>query len=232
VNNSDFEPKLGTPLPPDERADRIIAAALAVFDENGYATTRLRDIARRAGVSLPTLLLYFSSKEELFREVVRSTLLASLSSPDEGAPHTETSAPDSVRALALRYWNTMERPELVAILRLTIGELPRFPELAIFHATEALERFVRTLELIIEGGVARGELRPVDVRASARMVLATLVAHAFWFAYPEIYAGLTGSDRERAALTTVETLIQALSPIKLCPASPTSPAHNTSTSGP
>jgi transcriptional repressor AefR-like protein len=118
-----------------------------------------------------------------------------------------------VRALARRYWTTMERPELAAIVRLAIGELPRFPELAVFHATEALERFVRTLERIIEGGVARGELRPIDARAAARTILATLAAHALWFAYPGIYAGITGSDRERAIATTIETLIQTLGPI-------------------
>ena len=117
-----------------------------------------------------------------------------------------------MRAFARRYWNTMERPELVAILRLAVGELPRFPELAVFHATEALERFVRTLERIIEAGIARGELRPVDVRASARTILATLAAHALWFAHPGIYAGITGSDRERAAAATIETLVQVLSP--------------------
>ena len=39
-----------------------------------------------------------------------------------------------------------------------------------FHATETLERFVRTLERIIEGGISRGELRPVDARAAARTI--------------------------------------------------------------
>jgi AcrR family transcriptional regulator len=216
VNDSRFGPALGESLPQDERAQAILAAALVAFGEHGYAATRLTDIARRAGVSTSTVLRYFPSKEEIFREVVRSTLLGSLSMRDDAAvPAQEPSAADAIRALARRYWTTMERPELVAIVRLTIGELPRFPELAVFHATEALERFVRTLERIIEGGIARGELRPADARAAARTILATLAAHALWFAYPGIYAGITGSDRERAAATTIETLIQALGPVAL-----------------
>jgi hypothetical protein len=40
-----------------------------------------------------------------------------------------------------------------------------------------------------------------------------LAAHALWFAYPGIYAGITGSDRERAVATTIETLIQTLGPV-------------------
>jgi AcrR family transcriptional regulator len=214
VNDSPAGPALGDPLPQDEQADRIIAAALVAFGEHGYTDTKLADIARQAGVATSTVLRCFPSKDEIFREVVRTTLLGSLSSRDEAAvPARQPSAVDAVRALARRYWTTMERPELAAVVRLIIGELPRFPELAVFHATEALERFVRTLERIIEGGIARGELRPVDARAAARTILATLAAHALWFAYPGVYAGITGTDRERAITTTIETLIQTLGPI-------------------
>ena len=203
------------PIPPDQRADRIVAAALAAFGEKGYAESRLADIARRACVSQSTLLRYFPSKEEIFREVVRSTLLENLraepeATPDLAAPRADGSSSDAVRAIARRYLSTMERPELAGITRLIIAELPRFPELAVLHATEALERFVHLLERTIERGVARGELRPVDIRAAARTILATLAAHALWFAYPAIYGGVTGGDRERAAAATIETLIQAL----------------------
>ena len=214
MTDSSEGPAPEPPLSQDERADRIIAAALVAFGEQGYADTKLTDIARRAGMSTSTVLRHFPSKDEIFREVVRTTLLGSLSSRDEAAvPACQPSAADAVRALARRYWTTMERPELAAVVRLIIGELPRFPELAVFHATEALERFVRTLERIIEGGIARGELRPVDARAAARTILATLAAHALWFAYPGIYAGITGTDRERAIATTIETLVQTLGPI-------------------
>ena len=204
----------GSPLSHDQQADVIIAAALAAFDETGYANTTLGDIALRARVSTSTLLHYFPTKDEIFRDVVRSTLIGSLCARDEAAvPAEEPSAADAVRVLARRYWTTMDQPELAAVVRLIIGELPRFPELAVFHATEALERFVRSLERIIERGIARGELRPVDTRAAARTILATLAAHALWFAYPVIYAGITGTDRERAVTTTIETLVQALGPI-------------------
>jgi AcrR family transcriptional regulator len=69
------------------------------------------------------------------------------------------------------------------------------------------------LERIIERGIARGELRPIDSRAAARTILATLAAHALWFAYPAIYGGIIGHDRERAVETTIETLIHSLRPV-------------------
>ena len=50
-------------------------------------------------------------------------------------------------------------------------------------------------------------------RAAARTILATLAAHALWFAYPAIYRGITGNDREHTVETTIETLVQSLRPV-------------------
>ena len=56
----------------DDRPAEITAAALAAFAENGYAATRVDDVAKRAGVSKGLLYLYFKTKEELFKAVIRS----------------------------------------------------------------------------------------------------------------------------------------------------------------
>src|ERR1700739_4507230 len=59
----------------DARPQELLAAALDLFVERGYAATRLDDIATRAGVSKGTLYLYFTNKEDLFKAVVREHLL-------------------------------------------------------------------------------------------------------------------------------------------------------------
>ena len=61
---------------PEHRPQQIIEAALEVFGECGLANARLQDIAERAGVSKGTIYLYFPNKEELFREVVRNSVIA------------------------------------------------------------------------------------------------------------------------------------------------------------
>jgi AcrR family transcriptional regulator len=55
-----------------DRPQEITDAALAAFAEKGYAATRVDDVAKRAGVSKGLLYLYFKTKEELFKAVVRS----------------------------------------------------------------------------------------------------------------------------------------------------------------
>ena len=45
---------------------------------SGFSAARIDDVAARAGISKGTLYLYFSSKEELFKAVVRQALLPNL----------------------------------------------------------------------------------------------------------------------------------------------------------
>ena len=61
---------------PEDRPDEILDAATTVFGEQGFARTRLEDVAKRAGVSKGTLYLYFDSKESLFREMVRRNVVS------------------------------------------------------------------------------------------------------------------------------------------------------------
>lgn len=58
-------------LPKSARTrERILNAAATVLARNGYAGTRLSDIAELAEVQAPALYYYFSSREELIEEVM------------------------------------------------------------------------------------------------------------------------------------------------------------------
>src|ERR1700755_633057 len=57
-----------------ERREAIIAAAMDEFMAQGFAATRLDDVARRAGVAKGTIYLHFKDKEALFQELVRTAL--------------------------------------------------------------------------------------------------------------------------------------------------------------
>src|SRR6201987_1386539 len=68
----------------EARPAEIVYAALEVFAEKEFAAAKLDEIARRAGISKPTLYLYFDTKEEIFRAVARaavSSLIEALESP-------------------------------------------------------------------------------------------------------------------------------------------------------
>ena len=54
--------------------DRILEAARGEFAQHGYAA-RLQDIAERAGLTHPTLLYHFKSKERLYAAVIEQAML-------------------------------------------------------------------------------------------------------------------------------------------------------------
>ena len=62
-------------VPPTPKAEetrrRILAAALDLFQERGFAETTMRDIARNAGVATGAAYYYFPSKEHLFLAVLQ-----------------------------------------------------------------------------------------------------------------------------------------------------------------
>ncbi|MCJ7838090.1 MAG: TetR/AcrR family transcriptional regulator, partial [Burkholderiales bacterium] len=88
----------------DARPEEIIAAALDLFVERGFAATRLDDVAARAGVSKGTLYLYFENQEDLFKAVVRGNVLPVLQHGEVLVGNFSGSSADLVRKLVRGWW--------------------------------------------------------------------------------------------------------------------------------
>jgi AcrR family transcriptional regulator len=58
----------------EARPGELLDAALDLFVEKGFSATRVDEVAARAGVSKGTLFLYFPSKVDLFKAVVRENI--------------------------------------------------------------------------------------------------------------------------------------------------------------
>lgn len=105
--------------PIDARAERILAAALDEFARRGFADARESVIARHAGVSFAALRRHFTSKRELFREVIRSTVVQSLRKSDQTWP-AETAlfrAPEVIGRFGTRLEQTLADGAARGVLR-------------------------------------------------------------------------------------------------------------------
>jgi AcrR family transcriptional regulator len=60
-----------TRIPAAERREQILLIARPLFAENGYAGTRLDDVAAAAGVTKPILYRHFESKKALYLALLR-----------------------------------------------------------------------------------------------------------------------------------------------------------------
>ncbi len=161
------------------RPAEILSAALASFAEHGFAATRLDDVAARAGVTKGTLYLYFDSKEELFKAVVRQELVPNLERAEAMVAGSAAESLDLLEQLVRTFARIIGSP-LGAIPKLVLTEAGNFPDLARFYRDAVVDRGKALFRKVIERGVAAGELRPVDVENTVTCIVAPLLLAALW----------------------------------------------------
>ncbi len=163
----------------DARPAEILDAALACFKERGFAATRLEDVATKAGVTKGTIYLYYPSKEELFKAVVRGVLV-----PNIERLEAALDAPGSAVALLKQLftmWIQHILPSPVSIIpKLVIAEASNFPELARFYLETAVHRGLRLITAVLRRGIASDEFRPVDVDHVVYCVIGPLLFTVLW----------------------------------------------------
>lgn len=165
---------------PEERPKQILDAALSVFAERGLAAARLDDIAKLAGLSKGTIYLYFPNKEELFREVVRTSVVAFIARA-EAMFEAERDPMQALLSWMDGYWAWLRSPVFPAMHRLISSELTNFPDLAAFYNTEVIGRAQRLVRGMIELCMDAGVFRRMDPLVAARMLSAMFVTHGLWY---------------------------------------------------
>jgi AcrR family transcriptional regulator len=161
---------------PDARPEEILDAAQTVFGECGFARTKLDDVARLAGVSKGTVYLYFDSKESLFREMVRTKMVAVLAEFEELVRTHQGTSRELLIELITRLYYGLRKERMARISRLVQAELESFPELAQFYFDEVILRARRIVADVLERGIASGEFR-ASARAFAARGLPSLLVH-------------------------------------------------------
>ncbi|SDN37704.1 DNA-binding transcriptional regulator, AcrR family [Actinomyces ruminicola] len=160
------------PAGSEDKRERILNEAVALFGAHGYAGTSLADIAAAAEISKAGLLHHFASKEALFAQVLerrdredRANLLG-----DEEFRDDPWRLLDAFTALVEH--NTRHR-ELVAIYTATTPAV-----LAVEHPAHAwlaghLADSIAQIEESLERGKAAGTVRP---EAPSRLIARSVVA--------------------------------------------------------
>jgi len=107
----------------EARPQELLEAALALFVEKGFAATRTEEVARQAGVSKGTLYLYYPSKEELFKAVVRHNLSSLIAEGAELAAQFEGSSSDLLSQLMQTWWQRIGNTPAAGIHKIVLAEV-------------------------------------------------------------------------------------------------------------
>jgi len=141
----------------EDRPAEITQAALAAFAEKGYAATRVDEVAKRAGVSKGLLYLYFKTKEDLFKAVIRSFLSPRIDALIDNIEQSEMSAEDFLRGPFLAFATSLPKSPAKILVRLLIAEGPKHPDLIAWYWDNVVSSALDALRTLIQRGVDNGE---------------------------------------------------------------------------
>ncbi len=163
-----------------DRPQEITDAAFAAFAENGYAATRVEEVAKRAGVSKGLMYLYFKTKEELFKAVIRSVVMRRVDALIEVIEDTELCSEDFMRGPMAEFMKQLPGSPVAAVIRLLISEGPRHPELLDYYYENVVSRGLAAISRLINRGVECGEFRKTNVSEFPQLVLAPVMLGVIW----------------------------------------------------
>lgn len=186
----------------ENRPQEITKAAFEAFAEKGYAATKVADVANRAGVSKGLMYLYFKTKEELFKAVVKSVVVRRVDRLIESVETTELSSGDFIRGPLQDFLQKIPGSPVAVVIRLLISEGPRHPDLVDYYYDNVVAKGLAAISGFLERGVERGEFRQSVVIDLPHLVLAPVMLSVVW--------GIIFSEKNLDTDKLIETQIKMI----------------------
>ncbi|WP_296514569.1 TetR/AcrR family transcriptional regulator [Rhodopseudomonas sp.] len=164
----------------ERRRQAILDAAFDLFISQGFAGTRLDEVAEQADVAKGTIYLFFKDKEDLFEKVVLGALGPTLDMLDSAANRGDI----PFNVLLTRIFEAFGKEILSTrrreIVRLIIMEAPRFPRIAKFYHREVISKGIGIIRKLAQRAHANGELSSDALVRFPQLLFAPLLLSAIW----------------------------------------------------
>ena len=194
--------------PPAGKAETILTAAERAFLASGFGAVTMDRVAREAGASKATVYAHFTGKEELFGAVV-----ARVSERRFGGFSAEALDPRDIAAslttIATRFLDLILSPEAIALNRIIVGEVTRFPALAQVFWDAGPERTRAQIEAFLRRAAASGSLAIADPRTAAEQFTALARGEIHYRSLLRPGDGADATAVKTAAAGAVATFLRA-----------------------
>ena len=158
----------------------LLEAALSLFVEKGYAATKVEEVALRAGVSKGTLFVYFATKQDLFKAVIRANLAEHFPTWNQEFESFQGSTADMLRYAMQSWWERIGNTKASGITKLVTSEASNFPEVVQFYEAEVMQPGHRLFKAILQRGIDSGEFRPLPTDLAVYSLVSTIVFLTMW----------------------------------------------------
>ena len=159
----------------EARPQELLAAALSLFVEKGFAATRAEEVAAAAGVSKGTLYRYYPSKEELLKAVIGHNLADRIAQGAELAAAYTGPAAGLLNNILVNWWRQLYDSPAAGVFKLVITEVRNFPDIANYYHQQVIEPAHRLVGGIVQRGIDNGEFRAVGVDNAVHSLVLPLV---------------------------------------------------------
>jgi AcrR family transcriptional regulator len=164
----------------EARPRELLDAALTLFVEKGFTATRAEEVAALAGVSKGTLFLYFQSKEDLFKAVIRENIGSLFPAWNEELDAFVGSSAEMVKFAMNAWWEQMGNTAASGIVKLVMSEARNFPDVAAFYQEDVVVPGTQLLQRILQRGVESGEFRGMDTDKAVYTLIAPMIFLMMW----------------------------------------------------
>ena len=154
--------------------ERLIEASVELFSHHGFDGTSLSAIAKKAGVTQPSLNYHFGTKDQLYRDVIRHCGSQWVAAIEVGDDLRDLSKLDALRVVLRRLGQVIVGQEVVTRLMLQASMHPKFEG----EVEEALRPGIEALTTLLQDLMAAGTLRAVPPYVFISMFVDVLITTA------------------------------------------------------
>lgn len=181
----------------EAKRQAVLSTAAQMFNERGFHSTSLDDIAARLHVTKPTLYYYVKNKDEILLACVQKGLRLTLDGI-EASRAAGGNAVDQLRACMQVYADIVTQPFGMCLIRVGDEEVPEPSRSELRRMKSEIDQAFRRL---VAQGVQEGALAPCDPKITAFAIAGALSWIGRWYQPEGEYSA------EEVADQCVETLL-------------------------
>jgi TetR/AcrR family transcriptional regulator len=164
----------------EARPGELLDAALNLFVHKGYSATKVEDVAASAGVSKGTLFLYFPSKEDLFKAVIRANLAEHFPTWNQEFEEFQGSTSEMLEYALVSWWQRIGSTDASGITKLVMSEANNFPEVVQFYDQEVIRPGHDLFKRILQRGIDCGEFAAFDPDQAVHSLVSAILYVNMW----------------------------------------------------
>ncbi|WP_251551859.1 TetR/AcrR family transcriptional regulator [Neobacillus muris] len=137
--------------------DKIMESGILLFDQNGFKSTSIQDIVQLLGVTKGTFYYYFSSKEELLKQIHLQYIEGLIEQQEEILKNPSFDFPRKLYEIVFMLIRNIKTKRPSA--RIFTREMRHLSEVNIKELKEKRNEFRRNTQKLIEQGIDQGEIK-------------------------------------------------------------------------